>query len=333
MTNKTPTVSHVTLVACNGVLGTSLGITTDLYALLSNFMKFNGKDFTIELVSVNGEPILTQGDLTVQIHKGIDDIEETQLVMIPPFWGDIEATLKQQNNFIPWLQKQYKNGAILVAHATAVFFLAEAGLLNGKRSTTHWMYINKLEKNYPKINVCRQQHITAEDNIYCSAGLSSAMDLGLHLIEHLWGKKLAKILEDNFVADFRRGYESPLIDFDGEKHHGDKIVLKIQQWMELNFTKSTDLETLSKRFEISLRSLKRRFKIATGETPLGYQQRLRIEKAKILLKADALAISQVSHAVGYEDISYFGSLFKRTTGLTPNQFRKTAHSKNSTYLA
>ena len=229
--------------------------------------------------------------------------------------------IKKEYQLIPWLQEQYNNGAILVAHATAVFFLAEAGLLDGKKATTHWVYINKLAKMYPKINVCHDRHITAEDNIYCSAGLSSAMDLGMHLVEHIWGEEATKVLEQNFVADFQRGYESPFIGFDSDKSHGDKVILNIQQWMEINFDKNTELESLANRFGVSLRTLKRRFKNATGETPLGYMQRLRMEKAKELLKKSAFAISQISHEVGYEDVSYFGNLFKRTTGQTPKQYR------------
>ncbi len=321
MANQTDRVRHATVVACDGVLGTSLGITTDLYALLETQLSMSGKSLTSELVSVDGQPVTSAGKMVVQVSASIEAIEHTDLVMLPSFWGDVDSIIKKESNLIPWLQKQYENGAILVAHATAVFFLAKAGILDGKKATTHWVYINKLEKMFPNINVCRDRHITTEENIYCSAGLSSAMDLGMHLVEHIWGEKTSKVLEQNFVADFQRGYESPFIDFQGNKSHGDKVILNIQQWMEINFNKNTDLDNLAQRFGISLRSLKRHFKGATGETPLGYMQRLRIEKAKELLKKSTLAISQISNEVGYEDVSYFGNLFKRNMGKTPKQYR------------
>lgn len=315
-------VNHASLVVCNQILGTGLGITSDLYALLQILIQARGGQLDYDIVSTHGQNIQTAGAIEVSINQSIEQIESTDLVMLPAFWGSVSEVLAKEASLIPWLVEQYDAGALLVAHGTSVFFLAEAGLLDYKSATTHWAYFNEFEKRYPKVNLLKKRFITANDRLYCSGGISSAMDLGVHLVEKLWGEEIAKELDKNFLSDFKRGYHSQFIDFDGQKFHQDEAILEIQQWMELNYSKLVDLENVAQRFGLSLRSLKRRFKSATGEPPLQYMQRLRLERAKELLKHSSKPISQISFEIGYEDLSYFSQLFKRQVGVTPGAYRK-----------
>ena len=322
MSEKSHPIKHATLVFCNQTLGTSLGLSTDLYALLHFFAKQTGNGFSYDNVSVVGNTITTSGKLRVSFEKTIQDVEETDLVMLPAFWGDPSQILKENEDLIPWLIQQHKRGALLIAHSTSAFFLAKTGLLDNRSATTHWHYFDQFEKMFPSVQLCRQRFITASDRLYCSSGLSSAMDLGVYLVEQLWGADIANQLNQNFLIDLKRNYKPEFINVEGHKFHDDELILSIQAWLELNYTKNTDLEKIAHRFNTSVSSLKRRFKIATGETPNKYIQNLRIERAKELLKFSDLSISHVAYEVGYEDVSYFGSLFKRLVGNTPNLYRK-----------
>ncbi|OUR90495.1 hypothetical protein A9Q81_18545 [Gammaproteobacteria bacterium 42_54_T18] len=322
MTKELPPIKHATLVFCDQTLGTSLGLSTDLYALLHFFAKKTDKEFCYDNVAVTGNSITTSGRLSVSFEKSIEDIDKTDLVMLPAFWGDPLQVLKENEALIPWLIQQYQHGALLVAHSTSAFFLAQTGLLNNRSATTHWHYFEQFEKMFPAVQLCRQRFITASDRLYCSSGLSSAMDLGVYLVEQLWGVDIANQINQNFLIDLKRNYKPEFINVEGHKFHDDELILSIQSWLELNYSKNTGLDEISLRFNTSVSSLKRRFKQATGETPNKYIQNLRIERAKELLKFDDLSINLIAYEVGYEDVSYFGSLFKRLVGSTPNLYRK-----------
>ncbi len=322
MLEKKHQIKHATLVFCNKTLGTSLGLSTDLYALLHFFAKQTGKGFSYDNVAVTDHSITTTGGVSVNFDKTIQDIDATDLVMLPAFWGDPSKILAENKILIPWLIQQYNQGALLIAHSTSAFFLAQTGLLDNRSAATHWHYFDQFEEMFPKVQLCRQRFITASDRLYCSSGLSSAMDLGVYLVEQFWGADIANQLNQNFLIDLKRNYKPEFINIEGHKFHDDVLILSIQTWLELNYTKNTDLEGISRRFNTSVSSLKRRFKQATGETPNKYIQNLRIERAKELLKFSDLSISLVAYEVGYEDVSYFGSLFKRLAGNTPNLYRK-----------
>ncbi len=315
-------INHATLVFCDKTLGTSLGLLTDLYALLHYFAEQSGQSFTYDTVAVAEKTVTTSGHVSVSFDKTIDDIIQTDLVMLPAFWGDPSQVLEKNASLMPWLVKQHEQGALLVAHSTSAFFLAQARLLDNRSATTHWFYFDKFEELFPQVNLRRQRFITANDRLYCSSGLSAAMDLGIYLIEQLWGADIAGRINQSFLVDLKRNYKPEFINIEGHKFHDDELVLSIQSWLELNFSAAIDLVGLAQRFNTSVSSLKRRFKSATGETPTKYVQNLRVDRAKELLKFGSLTVAQISYDVGYEDVSYFGGLFKRSVGETPVQYRK-----------
>ncbi len=315
-------VKHATLVFCDNMLGLYLGIVTDLYAALNLALMQTGGEFSYDLASAQGKKVRTIGGVDTVFEKSIADIQSTDLVMVPSVWGSIDSALEKGKTLIPWLIRQYEQGAILVAHGTAVIFLAESGLLDGKSTTLYWQYFDEFEERYPNIQLNRKRYITSQERIFCSNGLGSSMDLGIYLIEKIWGPEIALIIEKQMLVGFRRGYENELIELQGQHYHADDLILSIQQWMEVNFNQSSDLNAIAKRFAISERSLKRRFKAATGESPLKYMQRIRMEKAKDIIKHSSTPISQVGFEVGYEDVSYFSKLFKQHYDITPTTYRE-----------
>lgn len=315
------TPRHATLVACNQILGTAYGVTTDLYVFIQALLQQQGEQLDYVMASLDGKPVTTAGQLVLNIDQSIEDVERTDVIMLPAAWGDVDQLIAEAEPLIPWLQKQYEQGAIIVAHATAVFYVAQAGLLDGKAATTHWVYHDVFQKKFPAVNLCRERFITASDRIFCSGNLSAAMDLGIYLVEKFWGEAIAMEADRSFMTGFKRSYPQQFIDFEGQKGHQDEMILKVQEWMEVNYASSVELEKLSERFGLSLRSLKRRFKLATGEPPLQYMQRLRVDRAKELLRQSKLSVNEIAFEVGYDDVSYFSKLFRRHVGDTPGVFR------------
>lgn len=320
-------LNHVTLYASNQALGLSLGLTQDVWAFAAILQeKILGVPMTVQLVSADGEPVSSFGGMEVKADAAITDIEQTDLVVLHAIWGDPKPIIASQTALYEKLRQWHGEGVPIMAATTGAFLLAEAGLLNGRMCTTHWHKHDELQALYPEVQLHKDRFITGSGGLYCSAGMNAGMELIVHLLSQLSCQQVAKKVEDAFLADFRRGYStesiSPSINLHHQSFHQDDAILEVQQWMEIHFAESISLEQLSQKANMSLRTFKRRFKDATGETPLHYLQQLRIEQGKDLLKHSSLSVSQIAWDVGYEDAGHFGRLFKRLNGSTPAQWRK-----------
>ena len=124
------------------------------------------------------------------------------------------------------------------------------------------------------------------------------------------------------VLDMGRDLQTPYARFIPPRDHGDALVIKAQEWMERHQTETVDYERLAGKFRMSRRSLERRFKRATGITPLRYLQQLRVESAKRMLEEGAQTFNEITYQVGYEDISFFRKVFVRLTGLRPKEYQQ-----------
>lgn len=320
-------IKHVTLYACNEALGLSLGLTQDVWAFAAILQeKILGEAMQIQLVSADGQPISSFGGMEVKADAAIDEIEQTDLVILHAIWGDPKPLIAQQSALYPKLNKWHREGIPIMAATTGAFLLAEAGLLDGRMCTTHWHKHDELQAMYPAIQLHKDRFITGSGGLYCSAGMNAGMELIVHLLAQLSCPQVAKTVEDAFLMDFRRGYSadsiSQSINLHHQSFHQDDAILDVQQWMEIHFAEAVSLEQLAHKANMSLRTFKRRFKDATSETPLHYLQQLRVEQGKDLLKHTNLSVAQIAWDVGYEDSGHFGRLFKRLNGLTPAQWRK-----------
>jgi transcriptional regulator GlxA family with amidase domain len=196
-------------------------------------------------------------------------------------------------------------------------------MLDGKKATIYWQLADQFRERYPRVVLQPERLITCEDNIYCSAGIASACELCTFLIEKIWGIDIAQKVAHNFLMDVQQVQQDFRLSFDTQKEHSDSSILSAQQWMETNFSTEFLLEEIADRVGLGLRSFMRRFKKATGDTPLQYLQRIRIGVAKELLTTSVLSVDEVSYRTGYTDVSFFCRLFKRHTGVTPGGFRRT----------
>ncbi len=277
--------------------------------------------FNVEVVTDDGKPARCLNRLMVEPHCSIDDVRETDLILITSIL-DIEKTMKYQGIIIPWLKEHYAKGAAIASLCTGAFVLAETGLLDGKTATTHWGYVNEFRERYPQIDLKPEQMITDEGDLYCSGASNACVDLSLYLVEKYCGHEVAVQCAKSLVIDMGRFSQEPYASvLYYQKSHQDSLILNSQSWMESTFSKALDIDEVADRFHVSRRTFERRFKRATGDTPLGYVHRVRIEAAKKLLENDALSVEEISFQVGYEDSGFFRKIFKRKTSLTPTEYR------------
>ncbi len=276
--------------------------------------------FDVTIASADGQPIRCANDVLVQPHCSIEAIQQTDLLVIASATY-IDHILEKNPELLPWIRRQFDQGAHVASICTGVFLLAETGLLDGKSATLHWGYAQMFLNRYPQIQLQTDKMILDQGRLYCSAGTNAGLDLSLYLVEKFCGRKAALESAKTMVLDLGRESQMPYSRFLISSEHGDQIVIKAQNWLEQHQTESIDYEFLAIKLGLSRRSMERRFKQATGVTPLGFLQQLRVEKAKRLLEECDLSFNEITYEVGYEDISFFRKIFVRLTGLRPKEYQ------------
>ncbi len=277
--------------------------------------------FDVAIASADGQPIRCANNVLIQPHCSIETIDQTDLIVIASA-TDSNRILKRNPGIVPWLIKQYNQGAHIASICTGVFLLAETGLLDGKSATLHWGFARMFQKKYPRVNLKQDQMFLDHGRLYCSAGVNAGMDLTLYLVEKFCGRQNAVQSAKTMILDMGRTMQTPYESLPCSKDHGDPLVLKAQKWIEQHYTQSIDYDRLAREYRMSRRSLERRFKQAAGVTPLGYLQQLRVESAKRMLEEGTQTFNEITYQVGYEDISFFRKVFVRLTGLRPKEYQQ-----------
>lgn len=318
-------MKNVAILALDDAAATTITAPFDIFSLTGVLWNLGqGEDFApqfkVEIVSPNGKPIKCLNNLTIMPHRAMEEVEEADLVMISSVL-DIHRTLKRQGEIINWLIDRYQQGAWLASICTGTFALAETGLLDGKNATTHWRAIDEFRSLYPRVILQPDRLIADAGALFSSGGFNSAFDLSNYLVERLCGRLTAVQTVKSLVNNMAEGPPSSYAMSRFHHHHDDKPIIRAQEILESHYTENMDIDTLAQRCGLGRRTLERRFKKATGDTPLVYLQRIRVEKAKRLLESESLSFGEISNLVGYEDAAFFRKLFIKHTDLRPNQYR------------
>lgn len=289
----------------------------------NDFLTTFGKKpvFEVEYVGLNEYVPANNGEYTVKTNRLLKDVRETDLLIIPPTFGDTSKGIEANSAAIPDFKRLYKNGSSLASLCIGAFLLAETGLLDGKKCSTHWAHINDFKERYPQVEVEDGAIITEHDNIYSSGGASSLWNLVLYLIEKYADRETAVMISKYFALDMGRDNQSQFAIFKGQRNHGDAEIQKVQDHIEKHYEDKITIETLANLINISRRTFERRFKEATNNTSVEYIQRVRVEAAKKFFEASRKNVSEIMFNVGYTDTKAFRDTFKKITGLTPIEYR------------
>jgi len=277
--------------------------------------------FNVEYVGLNEHVPANNGEYIIKTDRLLKDVAQTDLLIIPPTFGDTTKGLQANAAAIPHFKKLYENGSSLASLCIGAFLLAETGLLNGKKCSTHWAHINDFRERYPNVQVEDGAIITEHDNIYSSGGASSLWNLILYLIEKYADRQTAVMISKYFALDIGRETQSQFAIFKGQRNHGDIEIQKVQDHIEKHYEDKITVESLAALINTGRRTFERRFKEATNNTSMEYTQRVRVEAAKKFFEASRKNISEIMYEVGYTDSKAFRDMFKKITGLTPIEYR------------
>jgi transcriptional regulator GlxA family with amidase domain len=277
--------------------------------------------FRVRAVSLDGRPTRHLIPVTIAPECSFDQIRRADLIVVPAAGAVLEDSCRTNAALVPWLKRWHKRGAAIAGICTGVTLLAEAGLLDGRPATSHWAFIPELRQRYPNVDWQPERFITEAGNVFCSGGVYASIDLALYLVEKFGGHKMAMETARSLLVETPRLWQAAYAGEAPAVSHDDLPVRKAQQILFRSFRDDVPVDDLATRVGMSPRNFARRFKAATGDTPLGYLHRLRINAAKHLLESDAVSIQDVSVAVGYDDVTFFRRLFKRYTGVPPREYR------------
>lgn len=278
---------------------------------------------TITLAGITKQVSVYGGLFSVTPVEDIMKIKKSDLVIIPAFLPQTspEQNIKLNKKTMEWISLQYKNGAEVASLCTGAYVLAATGLVDGKKCSIHWNDAEKFRNMFPQVNLVADQVITHEHGLYTCGGAFSFMNLVLYLLEKHYGREMAILCSKLFQVDIDRSSQSPYIVFNGQKSHEDIVVLKAQEFIEKNSSDKLSIEKLAKKLAVSRRNLDRRFIKATGNTPIEYHQRVKMEAAKKQLETSRKTVQEIMYDTGYSDLKAFRDVFKKITGLSPLEYK------------
>jgi len=309
----------------------------DIFKLAAQLSKENGEgkqktksehknQHSIVVIDVFSErsDLAHQMPFVVTPNASVGDNTVYDLLVICALGNVTEQLLTQNPLTISWLQHQAGKGAKLASICTGAFMLAATGLLDSRQATTHWVAAERFRKAFPAVDLKIDNTVTQDGQFYCSGGAFAYQDLCLHLVFELFGERIADQCSRFLLIETTPRHQLAFAGTQAMKLHRDTKILKIQNWMERYVLDIESVEQIADTFHLSNRHLVRRFKLLIGEPPSTYLQRLRIELAKQLLIDPNKNVDAVADHVGYQDVQYFRSLFKRFTGVNPSVYRRQA---------
>jgi transcriptional regulator GlxA family with amidase domain len=282
--------------------------------------------FAPRLVAAEAGPLQLYTGVSIIPQDTIADVARTDIVFVPNVMIDSSRHLRAlDRRILDWIRRMHAGGAQLYAACGGPLVLAEAGLLDGLEATTHWTYAPLMRKKYPQV-VLHEDRILVQSgaghSVVCSGGASSWQDLVLMLIAKFGSAQEAIRISKLFLYQWHREGQLPYAAMIANVHHGDAAIVRCQTWLADNYQRPDIVAELVRYSGLAKRTFDRRFRAATGYSPLAYIQALRIEEAKQMLETGSAPVETVAREVGYEDAASFRRLFQRLSGMTPGDYRR-----------
>ncbi|PPC75314.1 AraC family transcriptional regulator [Pokkaliibacter plantistimulans] len=312
---------RIAIVAYEHALPSALHGLSEMLAVAEKLRLEHGADSWLPLHC--GFLCLGSNRLALSHHWSLQD--EVDVVILPPC--SMGERAQADEAFFVWLRQQYQRGALLCSACVGAALLAESGLFNGRRLTTHWLAETEFRQRYPQIHWDTAPLLIEEADVISAGGLTAWTDLVLRLLLRCSGPSLVMLLSKYFLLDTAEREQRFYQRFIPLLSHGDAQVLQLQRQLQQALTTRWSLEQLAAQIAVSPRTLQRRFLQATGHNLSRYIQLLRIEKARELLETSRMAVEKIVWAVGYDDRTSFNKLFRQQLGLSPSEYRRRFQTK------
>jgi transcriptional regulator GlxA family with amidase domain len=278
------------------------------------------------IVSLEAGPFPAVNGVTILPHVELDQAPAADIICVPEV--AISPGESLDGRFVgevAWLRERYAEGATVAAACSGAMLLAEAGLLDGQDATTHWAFCEILRQRYPTVRVHpdRALVLAGEGQRLIMAGGGTAWhDLALYLIGRFVGIQAAIQVARINLIDWHHVGQQPFARLARTRQVSDAIIARCQAWIAEHYQEPSPVSSMVRLSGLAERSFKRRFRAATGMSPIEYVHTLRLEAAKEQLEAGDRTAEAIAFEVGYEDTAFFRRLFRRHVRLTPTEYRK-----------
>jgi transcriptional regulator GlxA family with amidase domain len=286
--------------------------------------------FRVRIASPDGRLFTCGNGIPVNPDCAVDDDPAAPIVIVPELWlGPDESLAGRYPQLVEWICRRHAAGSNMYSACSGAVLLAETGLLDGCPATSHWGYQDLFRQNYPNVRFDPAPNLVYADpegRIVTAGGTTSWHDLALHIIARHVSPGEALRIAKVYLLKWHDEGELPYTPLLRPLPHGDAVVRRAEEWLQAHFRLHDAVGRVVARAlqqdNVPERTLKRRFKAATGMPLIDYLQNLRIEQGKNLLETSNLPVEEISAEVGYADASFFRRLFKRLAGLTPLAYRR-----------
>lgn len=301
-------------------------VLLDLAAPAHVFGHWGESRYSFLLAGVGAAPVMTTSGFPITVQAGLEALAEAQTIVVP---GYLRTTLRPDATALRELQRAARRGARVMSICTGAFALAHAGLLDGRRATTHWDSAEQFCRVFPGVHLEPNVLYVDEGSILTSAGVAAGLDLCLHVIRRDHGADLAShIARHTVVGPYRDGDQAQFIEhpvrpsLPGAMRLGPTL-----DWAVEHITTPITVNDLARHASVSPRTFARRFRSEIGTTPIQWLLAQRVLKAQQILECTDAPIDQVAQMCGFTDTASLRYHFRRALGTTPTSYRRTFASK------
>ena len=311
------TQNHSVAILVSDGLGLfEFGIATEIFGLERPEFDFPWYDFKV--VNTQESEVTATGGIRIATDAKLESLKNVDTIIIPSWRSVIDQESLQ---VIEAIQQASDRGVRFLSICSGIFLLAAAGLLNGKKATTHWKHIPKLKELYPEINIEEDTLYVDQGNIICSAGSAAGIDACLHLVRRDFNTKVANDVARRLVAHpHRDGGQAQFIPNPIAKLERN-AVSESMHWALARLADKLSVKSMAEHAHMSERSFLRHFREAVGSTPMEWLQRSRVFKAQELLEMTQYSMDQIAESSGYHSSESFRVAFKKVTGVSPGIYR------------
>jgi len=277
--------------------------------------------FRVQVASMDGRPVSSVCSVGLAPTMSVDEVGHTDIIILPSSGLGEQERVARNSPLLALLKKWHAKGAYVAGVCTGVAYLAECGLLDGRVATTHWSVVERMQATYPRVHWRPEQFVTEDGRILCSGGVYAAIDLSLYLVEKLCGHEVALKTAKSLLVSMPRNRQSGYAVVPLSRPHADGQIRVAEAYLQEHYSEDVSNKMLAELVGMGERNFIRRFKAATGHLPRIYGQMLRVTAAKELLERGATSVQSIAQAIGYTDLPFFRTLFRRHTGMTPAEYR------------
>jgi transcriptional regulator GlxA family with amidase domain len=309
----------VSVVVADGLVGSfGLGVSAEVFGYDRRHMGLPAFDFG--LVAEAPGQLRTDTGIPITVEHGLERLARSDIVSITA-WELFDRVPSPA--LLDAFRAAYERGATIVSHCTGAFVLAAAGLLDGKRVTTHWRYAGDLAARFPQVQVDPTVLYVDNGQVLTGAGTAAGVDTLLHLVRREWGAAAANALaREMVVPPHRDGGQAQFIDAPVPACQDD-LLGAVLEWAGAHLAEDITVELLARRALMSPRSFARRFKATTGTTPHAWVLRQRLAAAEALLEESDAPVEEIARLVGFGTAAGLREQFARRRGVSPRAYRQT----------